>query len=94
MNVDIQQGEQTSSYLDDVPDTIGDEAIRLRRHIGPGDTPGLPSSITPTDSVPLFLIERAPWSPRGAACKLPTCSNRIKLQEYRVAFHPGMSGAE
>jgi hypothetical protein len=40
MSADIRQGEQTSSYLDDVPDTIGDETIRLRRHSGLGDTPG------------------------------------------------------
>lgn len=92
MSVGVSQAEQGSVPVETVHDSIGEETKRLRRHLGLGDFPGLPSSTTPPACTPLFFIERAPSSRNGAMCKLPTCSDRIKQGMYRVVLNPGMSG--
>ncbi|KAL2429291.1 hypothetical protein ABEF95_002763 [Exophiala dermatitidis] len=38
---------------------------------------------------PLFLLQRAPDSHNGAACRLPHCSDRITPGQYRIAVSPG-----
>jgi hypothetical protein len=77
---------QASSSHETIAKIISEETKRLRRHIGLGDTPELPGSGTPPDCVPLFLIERAPYSSDRAKCKLSSCIDRIRLGKYRVAL--------
>ena len=70
------------------------ETKYLRLHLGLGERPGMPVSSTPPAIQPLFFIELTPPSSRnGAACKLPTCSDRIKPGDYRLVLTPGMSSA-
>ncbi|KAJ4553785.1 hypothetical protein HRR93_001852 [Exophiala dermatitidis] len=38
---------------------------------------------------PLFLLQRAPESHNGAACRLPHCFDRIAPGQYRIAVSPG-----
>src|SRR6266516_365290 len=92
MSVGSIQAEQVSSSDEAVQGIISDETKRLRRHLGLGESPRMPPSSTPPDCIPLFFIERAPSSRNGARCKLPSCSERIEPDQYRVALNPGMSG--
>jgi hypothetical protein len=68
---------------------IEEETRRLRRHLGLGETVHEPDP-GPPDCQPLFFIEIAPHSSRGAKCKLPSCPSNISPRDYRVALNPGM----
>jgi hypothetical protein len=81
-----------SSSTPDYEATLRNESQRLRRHIGLGDSPGMPAPGDPPECVVLFFIEGAPHSRNGAACRLPACAERISPGEYRLALNPGMSG--
>jgi hypothetical protein len=81
-----------SSFTPNYQATLRWETLQLRRHIGLGDSPGMPPPADPPACIVLFFIERAPDSRNGAACKLPTCTERIWPGEYRLALNPGMSG--
>jgi hypothetical protein len=60
----------------------------LRRHLGLAETPGEKSSTRPPSSEPLFWVEVAPPSARGAGCRLG-CPKNIMPGEYRIAVNPG-----
>ena len=86
------EDEQVFSSAGVAQNIISNETKGLRRHLGLGESPGMPPSTHPPARVPLFSIERAPSSPNGAKCKLLSCSDKIEPGQYRVALNPGMSG--
>lgn len=63
----------------------------LRLHLGLADTPGEKSTARPPSPQPLFWIEVAPPSARGAKCQLH-CSKNIMPGQYRIAVNPGQYG--
>ncbi|BCR88962.1 uncharacterized protein ACHE_50160A [Aspergillus chevalieri] len=67
---------------------LENEKKRLRQHLGLSPEPGGPSD--PPKFQPLFFIEMAPNSPRGAKCKLSICGNNIWPRELRLALNPAM----
>lgn len=70
-------------------DVLTIERRRLREHLGLGLEPGDPPS-DPPQIQPLFFVEMAPDSRRGAKCKLPICDNYISPGELRLAMNPAM----
>jgi hypothetical protein len=92
MSVNLQEADQASSSVETAQGKIAEETKALRLHLGLDEIPGLPNSTIASDHIPLFLIERAPYSPRGAKCKLPSCPDKIRPSDYRIALVPGMSG--
>lgn len=60
----------------------------LRRHIGLAEDPTEKSIATPSSVEPLFWVEVAPPSTRGAKCRLD-CPANIMPGEYRIAVNPG-----
>ena len=67
---------------------LENESKRLRQHLGLSPEPGGLSD--PPKFQPLFFIEKAPDSLRGAKCKLPICGNNIWPRELRLALNPAM----
>jgi hypothetical protein len=62
----------------------------LRRHMGlPEDPTEKPSSATPSSEKPIFWVEVAPPSTRGAKCRLDVCPANIMPGQYRIAVNPG-----
>ncbi|KFZ07678.1 hypothetical protein V502_09824 [Pseudogymnoascus sp. VKM F-4520 (FW-2644)] len=61
----------------------------LRRHIGLAEDPTEKSTATPSSVEPLFWVEVAPPSTRGAKCRLGCCPANIMPREYRIAVNPG-----
>jgi hypothetical protein len=72
------------------PDPLEIERKLLRQHLGLGPNPGDPPADSPPQIQPLFFIEMAPDSRRGAKCKLPTCDENIMPGELRLAMNPAM----
>lgn len=70
-----------SSFTSDDPELLSQETLRLRRHIGLGDRPEMPPPEDPPAHIVLFFIECALDSRNGAACKLPTCTEKIRPGE-------------
>lgn len=63
----------------------------LERHIEPRfltNMFGLPIAL---DHYPLFILQSAPASNRGATCRFDYCTDRILPGQYRIALSPGMS---
>ncbi|KAL2822262.1 hypothetical protein BDW59DRAFT_149627 [Aspergillus cavernicola] len=79
-----------SSPTDADPDPLKIQRKLLRQHLGLGPNPGDPPANSPPQSQPLFFIEMAPDSRRGAKCKLPTCDENIMPGELRLAMNPAM----
>lgn len=79
-----------SAFPPDYQELLNSETLRLRRHIALGDGPGMPPPGDYPICIVLFFIECAPDSRNGAACKLPTCTERIWPGEYRLVLIPGM----
>jgi hypothetical protein len=78
------------------PEATGNEYLilatkALRHHLGLAETPGEKSSSSPPSTQPLFWVEVAPPSARGARCQLD-CPKNITPGEYRIAVNPGQHG--
>jgi hypothetical protein len=78
MSADAMDIDHVSSSAEDVEDMISNETKILRRHLGLGESPGIPPQSNPPVTQPLFFIEIAPSAPRGANCKLSTCGDKIE----------------
>lgn len=61
----------------------------LRNHIGLAEDPTEKSSATPSSATPLFWVEVAPESTRGAKCRLDGCPTNVMPGQYRIAVNPG-----
>ncbi|KAL1869747.1 hypothetical protein Plec18167_007671 [Paecilomyces lecythidis] len=72
------------------PDLLEMERKLLRQHLGLGLNHGDPPADSPPQIQPLFFIEMALHSSRGAKCKLPTCDKNIMPGELRLAMNPAM----
>jgi hypothetical protein len=60
----------------------------LRSHLGLAKNPGDKSTMASPSPPPLFWVEVAPPSARGARCRLG-CTENIMQGEYRIAVNPG-----
>ncbi|KUJ18896.1 uncharacterized protein LY89DRAFT_696307 [Mollisia scopiformis] len=80
--------QQSSSETLHNNDQIIEATKALRRHIGLAEDPGEESTLPKPSPEPLFFIEVAPPSNRGARCKLH-CPKNIMPGEYRIAVDPG-----
>ena len=67
---------------------VDSQARHFRNFIKPQVLPG---ATQPSDvqHYPLFLLQEAPKSSRGATCRFRLCDDRINPYEYRIAVSPG-----
>lgn len=85
--IDAEDANLHSETEDDI---LTKERRYLREHIGLGRESGDHGFSSP-NLEPLFFIEIAPYSARGAQCKFPTCDKKIWPRELRLALNPGIN---
>ncbi len=79
MSASFMQVEQVPLPAEAVQDIIRDETKFLRRHLGLGESPGMPPG-TPPACAPTFSIERAPK--RSASCPVALTGLRQMSTEF------------
>jgi hypothetical protein len=68
---------------------IQQEAKALKEHIKPQFERGWASSVKILSYYPIFVLQTAPPSNRGAKCRIDSCTVTIRPGEYRIAVTPG-----
>jgi hypothetical protein len=66
------------------------QAKSLVKHLQPQCRRNMSGTDIYLTHLPKIMVQRAPWSIRGAACKLWVCEDKIKPDSYRIALRPGM----